>query len=83
MDMVIVKPIGEMNAIEHWVIFFQYLTDKTQRRKINEIIDCEEGIAMTSEILMSISKDEVEKARQIEDTGLTSEEGEALHKEVK
>ena len=63
MDKVIDKPIEEMNAVEHWGIFFQYLTDMGQRRKINEIIEREEGIAMASEILMSISKDEVEKAR--------------------
>ncbi|MDR1863338.1 MAG: hypothetical protein LBQ67_05390, partial [Treponema sp.] len=31
--------------------------------KINEIIEQEEGIAMASEVLMSISKDEVERAR--------------------
>jgi predicted transposase/invertase (TIGR01784 family) len=63
MEKIIEKPIGEMNATEHWGVFFQYLTDKAQRRKINEIIECEEGIAMASEILMSISKDEAEQAR--------------------
>ena len=63
MDKVVEKPIGEMNAVEHWGIFFQYLTDMAQRKKINEIIEREEGIAMASEILMTISKDEVEKAR--------------------
>jgi hypothetical protein len=52
-----------MNAVEHWGVFFQYLTDMAQRKKINELIDYEEGIAMASEILMSISKDEAEKAR--------------------
>jgi hypothetical protein len=44
-------------------VFFRYLTDKAKRGKINEIIECEEGIAMASEVLMSISKDEVERAR--------------------
>jgi predicted transposase/invertase (TIGR01784 family) len=39
------------------------LTDKGRRRKINEIIENEEGIAMASEVLISISKDEVERAR--------------------
>jgi predicted transposase/invertase (TIGR01784 family) len=63
MDRVVEKPIGEMNAVEHWGVFFQYLTDMAQRKKINEIIVCEEGIAMASEILMSISKNEAEKAR--------------------
>jgi predicted transposase/invertase (TIGR01784 family) len=52
-----------MNAQEHWAIFFRYLPDKAKRGKINEIIECEEGIAMASEVLMTISKDEVERAR--------------------
>ena len=34
-----------------------------QRGKINAIIEREEGIAMASEVLMTISKDEVERAR--------------------
>jgi hypothetical protein len=41
------------------------LTDKAKRRKINEIIDHEEGIAMASEVLITISKDEVERARLV------------------
>jgi predicted transposase/invertase (TIGR01784 family) len=41
------------------------LTDKGRRGKINEIIACEEGIAMASEVLITISKDEVERARMV------------------
>ena len=52
-----------MNAAEHWAVFFGYLTDKAKRGKINEIIESEEGIAMASEVLMTISRDEVERAR--------------------
>ena len=63
LDKVLAKPITEMSAAEHWAIFFQYLPDKAQRGKINEIIEREEGIAMASEVLMTISKDEVERAR--------------------
>jgi hypothetical protein len=48
---------------EHWGVFFRYLTDKSKRRTINEILEQEEGIAMASEVLMSISKDEAERAR--------------------
>jgi predicted transposase/invertase (TIGR01784 family) len=54
-----------MNAQEHWAIFFRYLPDKGKRGKINELIACEEGIAMASEVLLSISKDEVERARLV------------------
>jgi predicted transposase/invertase (TIGR01784 family) len=57
------KPVGEMTAPEHWAFFFRYLTDRTKREKINEIVGYEEGIAMASEVLMRISKDEVERAR--------------------
>ena len=62
-DKLIEKPIAEMNAAEHWAVFFKYLTDKAKRGKINEIIETEEGIAMASEVLMTISKDEIERAR--------------------
>jgi hypothetical protein len=60
---VIEKPIEELTAPELWGIFFRYLTDKSKRRKINEIVGREEGIAMASEVLMTISRDEVERAR--------------------
>jgi predicted transposase/invertase (TIGR01784 family) len=63
LDRVIEKPIEAMTAQEHWAVFFRYLTDKGKRRKINEILASEEGIAMASEVLMRISKDEVERAR--------------------
>jgi predicted transposase/invertase (TIGR01784 family) len=63
LDKVITKPIGEMTAPEHWAVFFRYLTDKSKRRTINEILEQEEGIAMASKVLMTISKDEAERAR--------------------
>jgi flagellar biosynthesis/type III secretory pathway protein FliH len=37
------------------------LNDKKRRRKINEIIEREEGIAMTSELLKRISRDHAER----------------------
>jgi len=63
MDKVIEKPVEKMSATEQWAVFFRYSTDKTHRDKINEIIQREEGIAMASEVLMTISRDEVERAR--------------------
>jgi predicted transposase/invertase (TIGR01784 family) len=59
------KAVGEMTAQEHWAYFFRYLTDKGKRAKINEVIAQEEGIAMASEVLISISRDEVERARLV------------------
>jgi predicted transposase/invertase (TIGR01784 family) len=63
LDKVVEKPIGDMSAPELWGVFFRYLQDKSKRGIINEIIACEEGIAMASEVLMTISRDEVERAR--------------------
>jgi predicted transposase/invertase (TIGR01784 family) len=63
LDKVLEKPIRDMNAPELWGVFFQYLPDKSKRGIINEIITREEGIAMASEVLMTISRDEVERAR--------------------
>ena len=42
-----------------------YLTDKKKRRKINEIMEAEEGITMASEVLLTITRDEIEYARQM------------------
>ena len=57
------KPVEEMSLKEYWAVYFRYLTDKGKREKINEILEREEGIAMASEVLMTISRDEVERAR--------------------
>jgi flagellar biosynthesis/type III secretory pathway protein FliH len=39
------------------------LTDKSRREKINEVLESEEGIAMAGKVLLTVSKDEVERAR--------------------
>jgi predicted transposase/invertase (TIGR01784 family) len=62
-ERVIEKPAGEMTAAEHWAVYFRYLTDKSKREKINEVLEYEEGIAMASEVLLRISRDEAERAR--------------------
>jgi hypothetical protein len=53
LDEVVEKPTGEITAPEHWAV---YLRDLDKRWKINEILECEEGIAMASEALMTISQ---------------------------
>jgi predicted transposase/invertase (TIGR01784 family) len=60
---VVEKPIKDMNSPELWGVFMQYLPDRSKRGIINEIIAYEEGIAMASEVLMTISRDEIERAR--------------------
>jgi predicted transposase/invertase (TIGR01784 family) len=59
---VVKKPIKNMNASELWGVYLQYLLDKSKRGMINEIIAQEEGIAMASEVLITISRDEEERA---------------------
>jgi predicted transposase/invertase (TIGR01784 family) len=63
LERVIEKPVEKMSEQEHWAVFFRYLTDKGKRQKINEIMEYEEGIKMASEVLLTISKDEIERAR--------------------
>ncbi|MDR2803652.1 MAG: Rpn family recombination-promoting nuclease/putative transposase [Treponema sp.] len=59
------KPASAMSGAERWAFYFRYLTEKGRRQKINEILWYEEGIAMASEVLVKISRDEVERARLI------------------
>ena len=63
LEEVVEKPVNMMNEKESWAVYFRYLTDKTKRYKINQILDHEEGIAMASDVLIHISKDEIEQAR--------------------
>ncbi|MDR0669051.1 MAG: hypothetical protein LBF95_03120, partial [Treponema sp.] len=56
------KPVGVMSGAEKWGIFFRYITDKTKRERINEVVASEEGIGMASEVLMKLSRDEEERA---------------------
>jgi predicted transposase/invertase (TIGR01784 family) len=62
LEQVVEKPIEEMTEAELWAVFFRYLTDPGKRRKINEIVKRERGIAMASRELLNISKDEIERA---------------------
>jgi predicted transposase/invertase (TIGR01784 family) len=59
---VVKKPIKDMTTSELWGVYFQYLRDKKKRGIINEIINQEEGIAMASQVLITISKEEREQA---------------------
>jgi hypothetical protein len=57
------KPVAEMTAKERWAFFFRYCADMGERSRINEILRYEEGIAMAGEALLTISRDERERAR--------------------
>jgi predicted transposase/invertase (TIGR01784 family) len=64
-EKIVDKPIEEMSTAEMWGVFFRYLTDKKKRNKINEILEIEEGIAMASETLITITKDDIERSRKL------------------
>ena len=55
-ELIIDKPAKAMAASEAWASFFQYLTDREKRAKINEIAQSEGGIAMASEVLIEITQ---------------------------
>jgi hypothetical protein len=66
LEKIVEKPTNEMSVQELWAVFFRYLTDRQKRSKINEIVSHEEGISLASEVLMTVTKDEIERARQMQ-----------------
>jgi len=56
-------PTEKMSKAEQWAYYFENLTDPKKREKINQIIECQEGIAMASAVLDTISKDWEERCR--------------------
>ena len=62
---VLEKSVTEMASHESWAVFFQYLTNRGKREKINEIVQRKEGIAMASEVLINITREDIEWARQL------------------
>jgi predicted transposase/invertase (TIGR01784 family) len=63
LEQVAKKPVAAMTKLERWAVFFRYTPDKDRRELVNEILKNEEGIAMAGQVLLSISKDERERAR--------------------
>ena len=62
---IIEKPITKIAAPEAWAAFFQHLTNRKKREKINEILEREAGIAMAGEVLIEITQEDIEWARQL------------------
>ena len=56
------KPVSELSALDKWALFLRYAQDPRYRKKINEIIDSEEELQVAGEMLMSISKNQEERA---------------------
>jgi predicted transposase/invertase (TIGR01784 family) len=57
------KPVAVMSGRERWAVFFRYATDPGRRALMNELLAAEEGIGMAGEVLLTISRDEAERAR--------------------
>jgi predicted transposase/invertase (TIGR01784 family) len=53
-----------MSRGERWAVFFRYAGDRRHRGLINELMREEEGIAMGGEMLLEVSRDEIELARK-------------------
>jgi len=60
---VLKKPAAEMTSLEMWSVFLRHASSPEQRQLINEMMDRRESLAMTGEILTTISQDEHERAK--------------------
>ena len=71
------KSVADMTDLEKWAIFFQYAGEQQARETVNEVIASKEALQMAGELLMSISKDERERAvfrsRRMYQTDLASD----------
>ena len=56
------KPVEQMTDMERFSIFLWYAENPDYREIVNKVIESKEGLAVAGELLMSISKDERERA---------------------
>jgi predicted transposase/invertase (TIGR01784 family) len=56
------KPVDQMTDMERFSVFLRYAENPNYREFVNKVIESREGLAVASELLMSISKDERERA---------------------
>ncbi|MDR1899914.1 MAG: hypothetical protein LBQ55_07905 [Treponema sp.] len=57
------KSAAELSGEEKWALFFRYARERARRGLVNELLREEEGIAMAGEVLLTVSRDEIERAR--------------------
>ena len=62
LDEIIKKSVNDMTDLEKWAVFFQYANEERYRETVNEVIDSKEALQMAGNLLMSVSKDEKERA---------------------
>ena len=62
LDEVVKKPVSDMTDLDKWSVFFQYAPDMEHREIVNKVIESEEVLQVAGNLLMSISKNERERA---------------------
>lgn len=62
LEEIVKKPVEEMTDLEKWAVFFQYASVPEYRETVNQVIESEEAIQVAGDLLMSISKNEEERA---------------------
>jgi predicted transposase/invertase (TIGR01784 family) len=59
---IIKKSVDDMTDLEKWALFLQYANIPEYRETVNEVIQSKEALQMAGSLLMSVSKDERERA---------------------
>ena len=59
---IIKKSVDDMTDLEKWAIFFRYANVPEYRNTVNKVIESKEALQMAGDLLMSVSKDERERA---------------------
>ena len=62
LDDVVIKPPKTMTDLEKFSVFFEYAANPAYRDTVNKVIESEEVLTVASNVLMSISQDEGERA---------------------
>jgi predicted transposase/invertase (TIGR01784 family) len=59
---IIKKPVDDMTDLEKWALFLRYANIPKYRVAVNKVIESKEALKMAGSLLMSVSKDERERA---------------------
>jgi predicted transposase/invertase (TIGR01784 family) len=62
LNKILKKPVEEMTDMERISVFLRYAENPDYRDVVNKVIESKEGLTVAGEVLMSISKDERERA---------------------
>jgi predicted transposase/invertase (TIGR01784 family) len=62
LGVIIIKSVDDMTDMEKWALFLRYANIPEYRETVNRIIQSKEALQMAGSLLMSVSKDERERA---------------------